>query len=116
MRILAGLADDLAPVLKISEVRAIAADTLWLSPCHGRQSVAFHFTWIPAWPLVQPVLERLESALASLLPRPHWVKLTTIGGLVLRSRFDHLGDFAHLLDEWDPSRKFRNAHLDALLD
>ncbi|MGH3266094.1 MAG: FAD-binding protein, partial [Trebonia sp.] len=38
--------DRLAPVLLTSEVRTIAADDLWLSPTYGRDSVAFHFTWI----------------------------------------------------------------------
>ena len=52
----ARLGDVLAPVLKISEVRAVAADRLWLSPCHGRATIAFHFTWIPSWPEVRPVL------------------------------------------------------------
>ena len=29
----------------ISEVRTIAADSLWMSPHHERDTVAFHFTW-----------------------------------------------------------------------
>ena len=38
--------DRLAPVLWICEIRAVAADELWLSPCYRQDSVAFHFTWI----------------------------------------------------------------------
>jgi alditol oxidase len=39
--------DRLAPVLRICEIRVVAADDLWLSTCYHRDSVAFHFTWIP---------------------------------------------------------------------
>jgi xylitol oxidase len=115
IRTLMTMADVLAPVLKISEVRAVASDTLWLSPCHGRDTIAFHFTWVQSWPEVQPVLARLEAALEPFAPRPHWGKLTTLGSDVIRSRVEHLGSFATLADEWDPRRKFRNSHLDALL-
>ena len=115
MRTLAGLADVLAPVLKISEVRAVAADNLWLSPCFGRDTIAFHFTWIPSWPQVQPVLAQVESALEPFAPRPHWGKLTTLSGDVIGSRVEQLGAFATLVSEWDPHRKFRNGYLDGLL-
>ncbi len=115
MRTLTALADVLAPVLKISEVRAVAADTLWLSPCQGRATIAFHFTWIPSWPEVRPVLMRLESALEAFAPRPHWGKLTTLSGATIRSRVEHFGAFETLVAEWDPRRKFRNDYLDELL-
>jgi xylitol oxidase len=115
MRTLMTLADVLAPVLKISEVRAVAGDTLWLSPSFERDTIAFHFTWIPSWPQVQPVLAHLESALEPFAPRPHWGKLTTVSGSVIRSRFERLARFATLVAEWDPTRKFRNAYLDDVL-
>ena len=35
------------PLLLISEIRAVAADTLWLSPFYERDSITFHFTWKP---------------------------------------------------------------------
>ena len=115
MRTLVSLGDVLAPVLKVSEVRAVAADTLWLSPCYQRDCIAFHFTWIPSWPEVQPVLARVESALEPFAPRPHWGKLSTIDGVVLRTRIERLGAFAQLLSEWDAGGKFRNAYLDNVL-
>ncbi|MGZ4740157.1 MAG: FAD-binding protein [Ilumatobacteraceae bacterium] len=113
--ILRSIGASLAPVLQISEVRTVAADSMWLSPCHQQQSVAFHFTWIPSWLQVEPVLAALESALAPLLPRPHWGKLTTITGPVLQTRFERLEAFGELISEWDPTGKFRNAYLDAIL-
>ncbi len=115
MRTLFDLGAELAPVLKVSEVRAVAADTLWLSPCYLRDCIAFHFTWIPSWPEVQPVLARVEAALRPFAPRPHWGKLSTLDGGDVRSRFERLDAFAQLQTEWDPSGKFRNAYLDNVL-
>ncbi|MBK5331724.1 MAG: FAD-binding protein [Ilumatobacteraceae bacterium] len=109
------LHDVLAPVLMISEVRAIAADTLWLSPCYRRDCIAFHFTWIQSWSEVQPVLATVESALQPFAPRPHWGKLSTLSGEVIRSRVERMGDFERLLAEWDPGRKFRNDYLEEIL-
>ncbi len=115
IRTLVELHDVLAPVLKISEVRAVAADTLWLSPCFQRDCIALHFTWIPAWAEVKPVVAIVESALASFAPRPHWGKLSTLDGTTIRSRFERLDAFEQLLKEWDPTGKFRNAFLDQVL-
>ena len=43
----AALADEMAPHLLVSEIRTVAADTLWMSPQYERDTVAFHFTWRP---------------------------------------------------------------------
>jgi xylitol oxidase len=115
LSILRSMGELLSPVLQISEVRAVAADAMWLSPCHRRASIAFHFTWVPSWLQVEPVLATLESALAPLLPRPHWGKLSTITGPVLQTRFERLEAFGELITEWDPTGKFRNDYLDAVL-
>jgi xylitol oxidase len=115
MRTLIEMRDVLAPVLMISEVRAVAADTLWLSPCYQRACIALHFTWIQSWPEVRPVLEQVESALAPFEPRPHWGKLSTLSGAIIRSRVAKMDAFQELLEEWDPRGKFRNDHLDEIL-
>lgn len=115
MQALVDLHDVLAPVMMISEVRAVAADSLWLSPCYQRDCVALHFTWIQSWPDVQPVLAQLEAALAPFAARPHWGKLSTLDGSELRSRYPQVDLFAQLAAEWDPGQKFRNAYLDAIL-
>ena len=36
---------EISPLLKISEIRTIAADKLWMSPCCGQACAAIHFTW-----------------------------------------------------------------------
>jgi xylitol oxidase len=39
------LRDRVGPHLLISEIRTMAADDLWMSPCYKQSSVANHFTW-----------------------------------------------------------------------
>ena len=41
------LADHFRPLLQVCEIRTIAADSLWMSPQHERESVGIHFTWAP---------------------------------------------------------------------
>ena len=107
--------DRLAPVLQICEIRAIAADELWLSPCYRQDSVAFHFTWIAEGASVLPVVALLERQLAPFGPRPHWGKLFTTTPEDLRARYERLPDFLGLMRRFDPSGKFRNAYTDRYL-
>ena len=103
---------DIAPQLLVSEVRTIAADALWMSPCHGSACVAIHFTWKPDWPRVQRVLPLIESALAPFDPRPHWGKLFTMSAGVVRSRYQRLDDFRRLVEEHDHTGTFSNPFID----
>lgn len=105
---LAGIAEHIAPPLRISEIRTVAADDLWLSPSYGRDTVAFHFTWKPDEPAVRKVLPLMEEVLAPFDARPHWGKLFTIPPEVLHTRYDRLADFRGLARELDPTGKFAN--------
>ncbi|MYU11286.1 FAD-binding protein [Streptomyces sp. SID8361] len=109
---LRGLGDQIAPVVQVSEVRTVAADELWLSPAYGRDSVAFHFTWVPDHDAVIEVVAAMEEALLPLGARPHWGKLTTAAPERVLSSYDRAADFARLLAEHDPAGKFRNAYLE----
>jgi xylitol oxidase len=102
----------IAPVLQISEVRTIAADDFWLSPAEGRDSVAFHFTWLPDTEAVTPVLGAIEEALAPFGARPHWAKVFTTSPGVVRGLYGHHGEFTQLAARFDPSGKFRNTLFD----
>ena len=106
------LAGRIAPVLRIAEIRTVAADDLWLSPACRRDTVAFHFTWVRDWPAVAPVLDLIEERLGPLAPRPHWGKLFRTDPAVLRGRYERAGDFRALAHRWDPAGKFRNDLLD----
>jgi xylitol oxidase len=107
--------DRLAPVLRICEIRVVAADRLWLSPCYRRDSVAFHFTWIADTASVLPVVTMLERQLAPFAPRPHWAKIFTTPPDTLRSTYERLPDFLTLTRHFDPTAKFRNAYTDRYL-
>ncbi|MEU6675057.1 D-arabinono-1,4-lactone oxidase [Streptomyces sp. NPDC046925] len=106
---------EVAPVLQVCEVRTVAADTQWLSPAHGRDSVAFHFTWVPDAAAVLPVVARVEESLAPFAPRPHWGKVFGADPSELGARYPHAADFAALAQRLDPRGKFRNAFVRSFL-
>jgi alditol oxidase len=109
------LREHIAPLLQISEVRTIAADDLWLSPCYQQACVSIHFTWQKNWPAVQQVLPLLEEQLAPLQARPHWGKLFTLSPARVPALYPKLPDFRRLLQAYDPQGKFRNAFLDTYI-
>lgn len=104
--------DTIAPHLQISEVRTIAGDDLWMSPCYKQDCVAIHFTWKKDWERVRQVLPVLEKQLEPFDARPHWGKLFTMSPERIRSLYEKMTDFQYLLQEYDPQGKFRNGFLD----
>jgi xylitol oxidase len=109
----ARLADRLAPLTLVSEIRTVAADRQWLSPASGRDTATFHFTWVPDWPAVRSVLPDVERALEPFEPRPHWAKLFTLPGAVVRDRYPDRPRFTELATRLDPEGVFRNPFVDA---
>jgi xylitol oxidase len=110
-----GLADMLAPLLFVSEIRTGAADEFWLSPFYRQQSVALHFTWRPLQPEVEAVLPELEDALRPFGARPHWGKLFSPAGYDWESLYPRFAAFRSLASAHDPEGKFRNGLLDSIL-
>ena len=105
------LRDRVSPHLMISELRTIDADQLWMSPSHGRPSLAIHFTWKPDWDAVRKLLPMIEKELAPYEVRPHWGKLFTLCAGGAAARYEKLGDFKELAAQYDPKGKFRNEFL-----
>ncbi len=105
------LADALAPVLQVSEIRTVAADGLWMSPQYGEATVGLHFTWTREPEAVARVLVALEAALAPFQARPHWGKVFLAEAATLAPRYERLADFARLAERLDPRGAFRNAWL-----
>ncbi len=105
------LHDKISPHLLITEIRTIAADELWLSPCYQQDSMAIHFTWQQDWPAVKAILPDIEKALAQFGVRPHWGKLFTIEPKELRGRYKRMPEFVELARKFDPQGKFRNEFL-----
>jgi alditol oxidase len=106
-----GLRDQVSPHLLISEIRAIAADDFWMSPCRKQACVTIHFTWKPDWPAVSKLLPVVERELAPFQARPHWGKLFTLSPQRLRAIYEKLPDFVELCKKYDPQGKFRNDFL-----
>ena len=110
---LRSLAERIAPLLLVNEVRTVRADDLWLSSSYGTDAVGLHFTWRPDEAAVRALLPEIEAALPATT-RPHWGKVFTLDGAEVRSRYPRWDDFAALRDELDPERRFVNAYLERL--
>ena len=107
------LADRIAPLLLVNEIRTVRADDLWLSSSYGTDAVGIHFTWRQDEPAVRALLPEIEAALPPTA-RPHWGKISTLDPAEVRSRYARWGDFAALAQSFDPERRFVNARLEAL--
>jgi xylitol oxidase len=115
LRAMVELRDKVTPHLLISEVRTIAADGLWMSPCYKQASVGIHFTWKQDWPAVQKVLPLIEERLVPLACRPHWGKLFTMPPERIAPLYEKLADFRALCERFDPRGKFRNEFVDKFI-
>jgi xylitol oxidase len=113
IRALHGMRATMQELVQVTELRTIAADTLWLSPQHQRDAVAIHFTWAPDQGAVERALAEIEAVLMPLGARPHWGKLFLAGATDIAERYDRLADFSALVERFDPHRKFRNRWLEA---
>lgn len=106
------LADRVRPLLQVCELRAVAADGLWMSMNHERPSFALHFTWKPMADDVDAVLAELEAVLAPFVPRPHWGKVFLADAAALAPRYPRHADFVRLVERLDPRGAFRNDWLE----
>ncbi|WEO78388.1 FAD-binding protein [Cryobacterium sp. SO2] len=109
------IGDRIAPLLHISELRSVAADTAWLSPSYARDSLAIHFTWKPLPTEILTVLPLIEHTLEPFAPRPHWGKVATMSPAGLRRAYPRLDDFAAHVSRVDPDGLFENAYLKRVL-
>jgi xylitol oxidase len=101
-----GMARTLDPVLLVSEIRAVAADDLWLSTASGRDTLALHFTWRLDTGAVGAVLPELERRLSPFGVRSHWGKLSTLTPAVVRSGFPRFDDAEAVHRRIDPDGLF----------
>lgn len=99
-------ADGFGAALLTAEVRAVAADQLWMSPQFRRDSIAFHFTWRNDPALVDDAVATVEAALSPFDARPHWGKL--FGSFDVAASYARLPQFLDLADRLDPHGVFRN--------
>jgi xylitol oxidase len=109
------LHEQISPHLFITEVRCIAADDLWMSPCGHQASTTIHFTWKPEWEAVRALLPQIEHALAPFRAKPHWGKLFTMPHARLAELYPRMAEFQQVLHHYDPGGKFRNAFLNRVI-
>jgi len=103
---------QIGPHLFISEIRTIAEDNLWMSPCYKQASVTIHFTWKQEWEAVSKLLPVIEKELAPFNPKPHMGKLFAMSPSKLASHYRKLNDFKKVIASFDPHGKFRNDFLE----
>lgn len=109
------LAPRIAPLLLVCELRTIAADDLWLSPCYERDTAGIHFTWRKDPAAVAALLPAVEDRLAPFGPRPHWGKVFTLPPGRVRAAYPCADAFGQLMTSYDPSGKFRNSFIDSII-
>lgn len=102
---------QIAPLLLVTELRTIAADENWMSPAHGRESLAIHFTWKPDVAGVAAFLPTLEAALAPFRARPHWGKVFSAGAFDFKALYPQFKPWVDYRAGLDPDRKFINEQL-----
>jgi len=103
---LRALGGALQAILQVCEIRTIAADRLWMSPMHERETVGLHFTWVKDQAAVEAALALLEPALAPFQARPHWGK-----AFLSAPRHPRADDFRALVERYDPGGTFRDGWL-----
>lgn len=108
------IAPQINEILWVSEIRAIAADNLWMSPHYRRDSIGIHFTW-KKLDAVYEMVKVVESVLAPFKYRPHLGKVFSASPEYLKSVMPKLPDFINLVKQVDPNNKFGNAFTDKLL-
>lgn len=92
------------------EVRFAAADDVWLSTAHGRDScyVAVH-----AYHRQDPTayFAAAQDVFTAHDGRPHWGKRHTLDATWFERTYPCFGDWLAVRDQADPSRRFANDHL-----
>jgi len=96
------------------EVRFTAADDVWLSTSHERDScyVAVHQYWRSDHRAYFAAAQDIFTAHEG---RPHWGKLHTLDAAYFSDSYARFDDVVTIRDELDPGRTFGNAYLERVL-
>lgn len=98
----------------IIEVRFVAADDIWLSTSHGRETAYIAVHMYERTPY-EDYFRGVESIMNDYGGRPHWGKLHFQTADTLRDRYDRWDDFLSVRKRLDPEGRFRNSYLDRVL-
>jgi xylitol oxidase len=108
------IAPQINEILWVTEIRAIAADGLWMSPHFQRDSIGIHFTWKKV-DAVYEFVKVVEAVLAPFKYRPHLGKVYSASPEYIRSVMPKMDEFVRLVKEIDPLNKFGNTMTDKML-
>ena len=96
------------------EVRAIAADSAWMSPMSGRDSVSISVSGVAGTDYWR-YLNDVDSSLIEFNGRAHWGKLHFMDAERLAKLYPHFSDFVGLRRSLDPHGLFLNDHIASLV-
>jgi L-gulono-1,4-lactone dehydrogenase len=102
------------PVMFPLEIRVAAADDIWLSTAHGRDTayIAIHqYLGMP----YRRYFDVFESIARTVGGRPHWGKLHTLDATQLAGLYPRFADFRRIRTEVDPHGRFANAYTNRVL-
>lgn len=109
----AAVRDQFKHLVQVTELRAVAADDLWLSPQFGRDTLSMHFTWVKDSAGVDAAVRHVEKALEPFDARPHWGKV--FAEAYTGSQYPMIDRFKALREKLDPTRKFSNRWLETVV-
>ena len=112
LRALRKIAIIIQGVLKVTELRTVAADEFWMSPHYRRPSFAIQFVWDCNVKTALKTLLHIENALKPFAPRPSWDSLFISFGPEIPSAFAKSEKYRVLLASLDPKGKFRSQYID----
>ncbi|HUP25010.1 MAG TPA: D-arabinono-1,4-lactone oxidase [Thermoanaerobaculia bacterium] len=97
------------------EYRRVAADDLWLSPAHQREVVTLSIHQGRGLPY-RRFFADAEALFRAHDGRPHWGKLHTLRAADLEGLYPRWASFRNVRRRLDPTGRFLNGHLRALLE
>ena len=106
------IAATVGPLVHVSEIRTVAADSLWMSPEYGQNMAAIHFTWKRQPAAVERAVTEVERVLSPFDARPHWGKFFLAEAREVGRHYQRLSDFRELSERLDPRGAFRNPWLE----
>ncbi len=96
------------------EMRATAADNIWLSTAYQRESAYVAVHRYHAEPFAEYFLA-VQEIMVAHGGRPHWGKLHTLGADQLRQLYPRFDDFLKVRNQVAPAGLFGNDYLDRVL-
>jgi FAD/FMN-containing dehydrogenase len=97
------------------EYRTLAADDVWLSPAHGRETVTISLHQDADLPC-DDFFADVEAILREHGGRPHWGKFHSLRGAELAPLYPRWEDFRRVRRELDPAGRFLNEYLRGLFE